>query len=360
MKSELKLKRLREHQTSADGDQITLSLPAPKSPTGKVQRFCPSTECHPRTFQMGDNPRKEEAPGEKNSLSRRLPGARGCTCPYCGCDAEDDEFTSPKDLEAATDFVKWAFEEDVGDWMEDMAKDFNRKVGRGSFISMNMTVKRAKRPRPYPFREDLLRALACDLCGREYGVYALALFCPDCGGRNVHVHFRRELELVARQVAMADEAEQRGEVELAYRLLGNAHEDVLTAFETYLKLIHRFLARRRFAKADAAQFAKRNGGNTFQNVEKAKRAFSELHLAPFDVLEPAEEAHLRLQIEKRHVIGHNLGLADDKYIRLSGQHEEGENVTVLGEDVVRFGGIAFKVVVSGLEEVCPEFAPLAT
>ena len=55
-------------------------------------------------------------------------------------------------------------------------------------------------------------------------------FCPDCGAPNIHLHFAREVVLVREQVELAVSlaSDQR---ELAYRLMGNAHEDVLTAFE---------------------------------------------------------------------------------------------------------------------------------
>jgi hypothetical protein len=26
--------------------------------------------------------------------------------------------------------------------------------------------------------------MRCDVCQREYGVYAIGLFCPDCGSRS--------------------------------------------------------------------------------------------------------------------------------------------------------------------------------
>ena len=42
---------------------------------------------------------------------------------------------------------------------------------------------------------------------------------------------QREKELVRRQIELAEEVQTRGNQELAYRLPGNAHEDVLTALK---------------------------------------------------------------------------------------------------------------------------------
>ena len=52
-------------------------------------------------------------------------------------------------------------------------------------------------------------------------------------------------------------------------------------------------------------------------------------------------------IQKRHVIGHNLGIADDRYLSLAHteeRHRIGESVRVLGEDIGRFAEICLSVV----------------
>lgn len=125
-----------------------------------------------------------------------------------------------------------------------MARDFNRSMPRGGFISMRMDVRERPRAQPTAWREDLLRDLVCDQCARRYGVYAIAVFCPDCAAPNLGTHFKREVELVTKQVELAGDVREERDRELAYRLLGNAHEDVLTAFETYLKTTHRWFRRR--------------------------------------------------------------------------------------------------------------------
>jgi hypothetical protein len=275
-----------------------------------------------------------------------------------GVDAPDAEFVAPEDLKSATDYVAWAAEEDVSEWIEGMASDFNRTVSPNSILSLSMSVERSRRPKPYAWREDLLRGLTCDICAGPYGVYAIALFCPDCGGRNVHVHFAREVELVTKQVALSEEANARDDEELAFRVLGNAHEDVLTALETYLRTIFLFLARKRCSGEMLESLTRKaRSGNPFQNLERATALYQELGPDPFRVLTPTEREFLVLHIEKRHVIGHNLGLADERYLRVAGHEDEGENIGLLGADVRRFAELAYKVVVSGIEETEPEFLP---
>jgi hypothetical protein len=353
--SDFRLKRLEALRTGGTLETMELAFPLPKSPKGRVQRYCPSTECAPRRFQLGDPPASQQIAEEDQQLVRRQPGTPGVTCPYCGSDAEDQAFNAPEDIAAAEDYVAWAFHQDAADHMDEIAGSFTRQL-QDSFLPISMTVERSNETEPYAWREDLLRGLTCDLCGRSYGVYAIALFCPDCGGRNVHVHFGREVELVGKQVELSVQAETLGDEELGYRILGNAHEDVLTAMETYLRTLFLFLAKRRCdAEIFEALEKKARGGNPFQRIDRASALFALIDIDPFHTLTLEERAFLILHIEKRHVIGHNLGLADEKYLRSAGHENEGEAVRILGEDVRRFAGLAYRIVVEGIEASEPEF-----
>ncbi len=356
--SNFRFRRLEQHKVGGTHDQMRLSIPAPRSPSGKVHRCCPVADCEPNIFQLGETPPDQTIPKEHIHLTRRSPGTIGTTCPYCGTDAPDDEFTFRGDIKAAEEYIQWAVEQDVGDALDQLARDFNRRVGGGrrSLLSIKMDVKRSKRSRPFVWREDLLRDLTCDICSRRYGVYAIALFCPDCGGPNLHVHFGREVELIKQQVEQAKRVEQEGNQELAYRLLGNAHEDVLTAFETYLKMIYRFLVKKRLPQDAEKLCSKKAIGNRFQNIARGRELFANVGIDPYAGLEEFNLGFLRLNIEKRHVIGHNLSMADDAYAEAAKTEQPGQTVRLLGEEITRFADIC-KAVVVRLEEQCGEFLP---
>jgi hypothetical protein len=96
--------------------------------------------------------------------------------------------------------------------------------------------------------------------------------CPYCGTaaddgdfispEHVQAALREVEWAVGRQPPDALRARRfgayEGERELAFRLLGKAHEEVLTAFETYLKPAHRPLARKAGVANRAAKPAKTN------------------------------------------------------------------------------------------------------
>ncbi|MFB3909355.1 MAG: hypothetical protein ACE15D_13230 [Candidatus Eisenbacteria bacterium] len=348
--SRVHLKRLERRKIGGFGDEMKLSVPLPKTPKGMIHQRCPSESCRPRLFELGNGaPDRCIAHGNQHLVRRQI-GTPGITCPYCGGDAPDDEYICEEDVRYARELIGWEAGRDMQDFMAEEARRFNQEGDFGLF-KVRMEVKGNNRRRPVAWREDLLRDLTCDICGRRYGVFAIGLFCPDCGARNVHVHFAREIELVERQLALAQEKRQTDE-ELAYRLLANAHEDVLTAFETHLKTIYRFLCPRRLATDVAAEKC-RNLRNRFQNEKKAENRFKDLSIDLFAALSEDERGKLSANIRKRHIVGHNLGIEDDEDVET---RNAGTVVSLLVEDVRGFVAICKKVIIS-LEEQLPELLP---
>lgn len=341
-------RRLEQRRTGGSGDTFKLAYDRPRTSSGKVYQFSPNTDAAPRLFLLGDGPEEPDIAEEQRGRMRRSPGAGDTICPYSGFIAHDEEFEYHGDVEAVRALVEWEAASDIHEHFAEIAKDFNRGQRRGSFLSTNMEVDGGPGPRPNVLREDLLRNLECDVCARSYGVYAIALFCPDCGAPNLHLHFDRELELVAVQIQIAEEAAESGEQEIAYRLVGNAHEDVLTAFETTLKTVYRHLIRTRIPERFDELAAYKVIRNSFQNIQQTQDRFDVLLLNPYALLDESALSILRLNIQKRHVIGHNLGVADERYTDISGEGGVGETIDVIGTDVLEFGKIC-RQVVDGLD-----------
>jgi hypothetical protein len=163
---------------------MELSYPAPASPSGKMFQYSPNPEAVPRLFLIGDAPAERVIAEPHKSSIRRQPGPGETVCPYSGYMAPDHQFIHFDDIEAIKRQIIWEARADVQDWLAEFAKDFNRRQLHGRFITMRAEYKPSQEPRPLAIREDLLRDLVCNICGRSYAVYAIALFCPDCGSPN--------------------------------------------------------------------------------------------------------------------------------------------------------------------------------
>ena len=349
--TDFRFKNLEQFKTGGTDSNMKLSIPVPRSPSGKVHRECKNPSCSPRLFQLAQVKNRSPIAETNRHLVRRNQGERGITCPYCGEDADDDAFLYGPDREAALEQVKWAATKDVAEIIGGMFKSLERSSN--SFFKV--TSKTPNLPsRPTTWREDLLRDLTCDICFQAYGVYAIGLFCPDCGGRNLAVHFRREVNIVTEQVCLAEGLESDGKNELAYRLLGNAHEDVLTALETYLKTVHRYLSRKRFPDKYEELCPRKT--NDFQNMDRARKKFSVFEIDPFTPLTQMDIQFLDLNIQKRHVIGHNLGLVDEGYAQVADTDGYGRTVPLMADEIRKFADLTYSII-AYLETSAPEFLP---
>lgn len=331
----MKFNNLNKYRVGGTNSQMQLAVPPPSTPSGRIYRLSPNENAHPRHFVLGNVAADREIAEEARARMKLEPRSKQTVCPYSGVIASDDSFTHPDDRQAVIDTVKQAAVEDVRAAFSDMLKG----VARGSKHITYKPARRQRKPRLVFHRADLLRDLVCDHCGRDYGVYAIGLFCPDCGAPNLRLHFERERQLVNAQVEIA-EAQDAGLEELSYRLLGNAHEDVLTAFEATLKTVYLFGIANR---PDGAPPVK-PVGNDFQNLERGVKRFEDLDFNPFSGLEESDLATLRLNIQKRHIIGHNLGVMDSKFAEHADEARLGETVHLVGDDVRRFAAICQSVV----------------
>lgn len=349
---DFKFRRLEQHRVGGTADQMLLEMPAPRSPSGKVYQYSPNPDATPRLFLLGGAPADRTISAEDRIRMQREPGPGETVCPYSGYIGPDKEFVHFDDVQAITKQIEWEVAADIEDHLAKIASNFNRQ-NRGGLISLKMEVKPGRRPPPLIIREDLLRDLECDVCRRGYGVYAIALFCPDCGSPNLALHFNREKDLVGQQVALADEQSAAGRSELAYRLMGNAHEDVLTAFETTLKTVYVHLVRQNLPDSAPELCNKGAIKNAFQNIERSKEKFTVLAIEPFAGLSEDDLNFLQTNIQKRHVLGHNLGIADEHYAELTQTEQPGQTVGLVGAEISRFADICSKVVADLEVHLCP-------
>lgn len=328
-------KNLDKYRTGGTGNRMQLSIPVPRTASGRVYRFSPNEEAYPRHFLLGNADRPAVVSDEMKARRKQEPGQPRTVCPYSGLIADDDQFVHPDDRAAAIETVRHAARADVQAELSKMLQGLGSSSG--GFIKITSSIPPPP-PNPRFYREDLLRELVCDACGRDYGVFAIAIFCPDCGAPNVRLHFLREVSLVDAQVELADGLDPSMR-ELAYRLLGNAHEDVLTGLEATLKTVYLFGKRQAQPTEPPPKV-----GNDFQNVVRGQKRFAELGIDPYGGLTDDQLAVLGVNIQKRHVIGHNLGIVDAKFAERASDARLGETVHLVAEDIREFASLALTVV----------------
>jgi hypothetical protein len=336
----MEMKHLGRYRTGGTGNTMQLGIPLPTTPDGRVYRYSPNENAHPRHFVLGGFDEAFEIAEASQARMKIQPRSKQTVCPYSGVVAADAEFEHPDDRKAALEIVRDAAVRDVEDAVGSILRDFNSRSSSSALFRVEAKLKpRPHQPKPRFARRDLLRELVCEHCRRDYGVFAIGLFCPDCGAPNLRLHFMREVELVRQQVELATAKSDDAE-ELAYRLLGNAHEDVLTAFEATQKAVYRYGKVQVGVKLEDIKPV----GNDFQNVDRARRRFAELGIDPANCLDPKAHAILNLNIQKRHIIGHNLGVMDAKFAEHAEDARIGETVRLAADDVLAFANSCQRIV----------------
>jgi hypothetical protein len=158
----MRFRNLDKYRTGGSGSRKELSIPLPKTPDGRVYRYSPNVDAHPRHFVLGNAKRPDAISEVKRARMKLEPGSPQTVCPYSGIVDEDQAFTHPDDRKAALELAKHAAIADVQEEFARMFDDINRRQSRNSLIRIEAKVSPRNRPRPRFYRSDLLRELVCD------------------------------------------------------------------------------------------------------------------------------------------------------------------------------------------------------
>lgn len=288
----------------------SFSIPIKPDEDGFTGRECPDASCEGYfKIEFGTGLKGEGLP---------------CHCPYCGHTEGHEHFWTKEQIEYAKSV---AMRKVTDAFHKDLEKlEFNHKP-KGAFgIGISMKVKPG-RPTPiHYYREQKLETeVACANCTLRYSVYGVFAFCPDCGQHNSLQILDKNIEVVGKMLDLAAGAD----AELAEKLIENALEDCVSAFDGFGRELCRLHAKKA-TKPDKA------GKTSFQNLEGAKTNVSALFGHDLSVHVSAEEWQAANRgFQKRHLIAHKMGVVDQEYITKTNDPDAmlGRKVAVAETDV---------------------------
>ncbi len=176
-----------------------------------------------------------------------------------------------------------------------MEFDYKPRGGFGIGISLKVTPGL-----PHPIRcyreKKLETSVVCDNCTLRYAIYGVFGWCPDCGVHNSRQILAKNLELAEKELVLSDSVEG----ELAEHLIGDALENVVSAFDG-------------FGRAISSQ----QGHETrFQSLAGARRNVQDVFDFDFaDAATPQEWDFICRMFQKRHLLSHKMGVIDDEYVQ---------------------------------------------
>jgi len=290
------------------GNRLSVSLPVDKE--GYLGRECPDPNCE-HYFKI------KPGTGLKGLT---LP----CHCPYCGYKGPMNHFHSRSQIDYAASVAKRKVHEAISHDLEDMARDFNRRT-QGGLFSIKMKVESSSSPLSHFTEKELETNVECGNCTLQYSVYGVFAFCPDCGQHNSLQILDKNLELVGKILDLSAGAE----VALAERLIENALEDCVSAFDGFGREVCRVYAKFSANPAKAEKIS-------FQNLDSARQNVMDsfaFNLADGLALEEWKAAVQCFQ--KRHLVSHKMGVVDDDYIQKSGDTQAvvGRKISIGAQEV---------------------------
>jgi len=313
-------------------DNFTIPMSIESDSKGYFDRQCPNPNCE-YVFKVNTNDWKDKFSDE------------AVYCPRCGhCDKSDKWFTH-KQVEAikerATPFVKNLIQKELGQMFSDMA----RRSQNNSFVKITYKPGSMCPTNNTPIfsMKEWELDIVCEKCEARYSVVGCAYFCPCCGHNSVEQIFFDSLNTTEKMIESADNiketmSQQCGQdiAQAAYNtLVEKALGNIVSAFQNYALHFYKKLSNNESARA-----------NDFQIIEKGDELFKSTTGKSYgDYLTQREISELVILFQKRHVLEHNNGLVDEKYIQRSrdNSYKIGQRIIVRKSDVVRLIGLVRKL-----------------
>ena len=231
-----------------------------------------------------------------------------CHCPYCGHEDAPDKFFTQAQIEYAKSIV-------LSQVTDALIKDlktleFNHRPSGGFGIGISMKVTGHPIPIRHYREKQLETEVVCDTCTLRYMIYGVFGFCPDCSTHNSLQILDKNLELVDKMLSVAETQEHA----VAQVLVENALEDCVSSFDGFGRETCRVFSSRAATPAKAAEIR-------FQNIAGAKQRVQVQFGVDFARgLTDSEWALVIRCFQKRHLLAHKMGVVDEEYIQVTGDH----------------------------------------
>jgi sarcosine oxidase delta subunit len=239
-------------------------------------------------------------------------------CPYCGRQGELSDFFTDDQHARITKAVEVVSEQYVHHTVDRMLRNAFGGLSRSSSQRGGFGIEVSVSPARHPLRRHLpalasepTRAvMTCIQCSEQAAIYGLALYCPGCGQMAPVQQFTHQLTAHRERLKVIDQLldhQARALRETGY--LTVTHEstikDGFTALETYLKA--------RFTQG--AQAMSLPSGNVFQRLDQANGLFVQhLGIDLATLVGPDHWQTLKTGADLRHVLTHNSGMIDQKFL----------------------------------------------
>lgn len=288
---------------------------------GYFDRECPNENCL-YSFKINMNDLKEKVSDEE------------VHCPMCGHIDTSDKWWTQKQLEGMQDVAANYAMSLISEKLDEAFGELAKSTRRNKYVKL--TYKPGRRisfeNNPIGQCEEWETDIICEKCGTRYSVIGAAYFCPCCGYNSVSSVFDESLDSIEKMLKSIPDMREmltssygRDKAETLCRgLIESSIGDAVSAFQKYAACNYDKISE------------KTSRVNDFQIIEKGSQLFKESTGKGYDEwLSELELKRLNLMFQRRHLIEHNKGMVDQKYIDKSGDqtYAVGQRIVVKQAEV---------------------------
>jgi Zn finger protein HypA/HybF involved in hydrogenase expression len=298
---------------------------------GYYDRQCPNHECE-YIFKIYMEDWIEKVKDEK------------VFCPMCGHIAPSDEWYTDDQLEGIQKMAEnWAMSYIQGE-LNKTFKKLSRSTRNNRFVKIayKPTRKITFQNNPIGQREEWEVEIKCESCGTRTSVIGSAYFCPCCGNNAAEKVFDESLDTIQKMIeskqamlTMFSELYGKDKAETMCRsMFEGSLGDIVSAFQKF--------AEARFTKIST----KKVRVNDFQIVEKGSSLFDDNCGSGYGTWLSDEELNfMNLMFQRRHILEHNNGIIDERYIKQSHDlnYNVGQRLVLKEKEVVQLLGVIKKL-----------------
>lgn len=303
---------------------------------GYLDRECPNEEC---LYKF-----KVHIEDWKNKVSNDE-----VHCPMCGNTDTSDKWWTQEQLEDIQKIIKsYAIsyiQEELGKGLKSLERSSNKYVK----IKYNPGKKVTFINNPIGQSEEWNLDIKCQKCETRYSVIGSAYFCPHCGFNSVEKVLDESLDTISKMLNSVSEmklmfsdmyGKDKAET-MSRSMIEGAIGDVVSAFQKFAEMRFKTLSDKNVRV------------NDFQMVEKGSNLYREVISYGYEKwLNEEKLDKMNLYFQRRHILEHNNGIIDQKYIEKSNDttYKIGQRVIIKIEDVYELLDI-IKKLTNGLKKI---------
>lgn len=283
---------------------ISIPITIHSDEKGYFDRECPNEDCR-YTFKILMKDWEEKVSDDE------------IHCPMCGHVDTSDKWWTQDQIEKMQEIATSYAMNYIQDELDNSFKKLARSTRNNKFI--HITYKPSHRitfiNNPIGQREEWETEIRCEKCGTHYSVIGSAYFCPTCGFNSAVNSFIDSLDSIEKMLQslremkdMLTEKYNADSAETICRtLIESSIGDMVSAFQKFASCKYDEMSR------------KTSRVNDFQIVNKGSNLFEEKTGKRYnDWLSREELDFMELMFQRRHLLEHNNGMIDQRYLDKSG------------------------------------------